>query len=87
MNEPRVDHLPISDTPRGDQVRGEWYVRRMVPCSEFFDGGKDRAQYLHADGEWRWSTYSGENWGDPTGYFATEDDAKAALAKARGETT
>ena len=81
----KVDRLPLSNTPHGDQTRGEWYVSRITGrYSHLTDD--DQHEYLHADGVWRPSTYSGDMPDDqPTGYFATEDDAKAALAKVRGE--
>lgn len=73
----------IAGSPGDSTKRGEWYVSRTPHGHEDWE---DRHEYLHADGEWRSSTFSGEPTFDkPTGYFATEDDAKAALAKARGE--
>ena len=49
--------------------------------------GDETHEYLHADGVWRTSTYSNPPYfNDPTGYFASEVEAKAALAKERGET-
>jgi len=65
------------------QDRGEWYVCRQLPDRDMW--GDKRQEYLHADGIWRRSTFSGDGWGSPTGYFATATEAEAALAKARGE--
>jgi hypothetical protein len=63
------------------QDRGEWFVYRRHHRDPDWCGVTQH-EYLHADGEWRGSTFSGEGWGEPTGYFATKEDAKAALAKA-----
>ena len=80
-----VKRLPLFDTPHGDQTRGEWYVSRASRGPSDWDSD-EQSEYLHADGVWRGSTYSGDVATEqPTGYFATEDDAKAALAKVRGE--
>lgn len=82
----RMGHLPLSATPNGDQTRGEWFVSRDNPHAGDYDGTR---LYLHRDGVWRTSTFStrdGFHRDMPTGYFESEDDAKAALAKARGET-
>lgn len=81
MDRSYVGCLPRAVTPSGDQTRGEWFVARPF-------GGGDTSEYLHQDGVWRGSTFTegrGLADGKPTGYFATEDEAKAALAKARGE--
>lgn len=76
MTRTYVDRLPLAMTRSMNQSRGEWYVCRSMPRF----GEEDSQHYLHSDGVWRRSTYSGDNYEKPTGYFATEDDAKAALA-------
>lgn len=81
MDRSYVCHLPRAATPDGAQTRGEWFVVRVF-------GRGDTGEYLHHDGAWRRSTFStgdGFNFDKPTGWFATEDEAKSALAKARGE--
>lgn len=75
---PRVDKLPLDMTLKAPSARGEWYVARDTTN----EWGEDHIEYLHADGVWRGSTFSGENWGSPTGYFASENDARAALVNA-----
>lgn len=81
MDRSYVCHLPRAATQDGDQTRGEWFVVRIW-------GRGDTSEYLHQDGLWRRSTFSigdGLQLDNPTGWFASEDEAKAALAKARGE--
>lgn len=84
MGSPRIDKLPLDATPKAQSARGEWYVARDATD----EWGDDHAEYLHADGVWRESTFSlGSSLHDdkPTGYFETEEEAKAALAKAHGK--
>lgn len=52
---------------------GRWFVVR----SEF--GGLRKENYLHKDGEWRERTWHDGEW---SGYFNTEDEARAALESA-----
>ena len=55
--------------------RHEWYIARYTPEPKF----PGDCQYLHSDGEWRYSTTNEYN--QFTGYFETEQDAKDCLAK------
>lgn len=78
----KIRRNPVSLSAVNPKPRGEWYV-----CRNVLSGDEVEHEYLHSDGMWRSSTYSGAPAFDsPTGYFETEDDAKAALAKARGKT-
>lgn len=83
MRAPKVYYFPLSSAPDGDHQRGEWLVSREIIDPACLHGTS--TQYLHADGEWRRSTYSDANGGAPTGYFDTEDEAKAALKRAHGD--
>lgn len=81
-----IDRLPLEYGP--DKTRGEWFVVRRRPIRDAALDHDEEPEYLHADGVWRTSTYAGGHsieTDKPTGYYATRDDAKAALVKACGE--
>lgn len=69
-----VGHLPTAMTPTSNRVRGEWYVCRPSPIPDRM------GEYLHQDGVWRSSTSADGVHGEMTGYFATKEEAEAALA-------
>lgn len=72
-----IDRLPLDMTP-SSRERGEWFVARRTTDR----WGEETCEYLHQDGAWRSSTFSNGWPGQPTGYFQSHDEAKAALTAA-----
>lgn len=65
----KIKRNNVPDTPYGN-----WYICRDTCASH---GSYD---YLHNDGQWRGSTRGTD--GVWSGYYKTEEDAKAMLARA-----